>query len=230
MTAAAHWVVIPAAGIGKRMNAERPKQYLSLGCQTVIEHTLDRFLCVPQITGIVVALDPRDAFWPGLKIVSDKPLLTVAGGKQRCHSVLNALEHLADKAELQDWVLVHDAARPCLSNADLLRLIDTLDQDPVGGILAAPVRDTIKRDDAQLRIAQTIDRSGLWHALTPQMFRLEALSGALRKSLAEDYLVTDEASAMEYVGLRPRLVEGRTDNIKITRPEDLSLAEYYLDH
>ncbi len=158
MTAAAHWVVIPAAGVGKRMNAQCPKQYLNLGRQTVIEHTLDRFLCVPQITGIVVALDSQDSFWPSLKISCDKPLLTVAGGKQRCHSVLNALEHLVDKAEPQDWVLVHDAARPCLSNADLLRLIDTLDQDPVGGILAVPVRDTIKRGDTQLRIAETVDR------------------------------------------------------------------------
>ncbi len=226
--APAHWAVIPAAGVGKRMDAACPKQYLNLGPRTVIEHTLYRFVCAPQITGIVVVLDPQDSFWPSLNIGCDKPLATVAGGKERCHSVLNALEFLADKADPQDWVLVHDAARPCLSNADLQGLIDTLGQDPVGGILAVPVRDTIKRGDMDRRIAETVDRSGLWHALTPQMFRLEALNRALRNSLADDYLVTDEASAMEHIGLKPRLVEGRADNIKITRPEDLALAEYYL--
>jgi 2-C-methyl-D-erythritol 4-phosphate cytidylyltransferase len=226
----AFWVVIPAAGVGKRMKAKRPKQYLRLAHKTVIEHTLARFIAYPGVAGIVVVIDAYDSYWSELHFSGDRDLLTVSGGKERCHSVLNALEYLSDSAASQDWVLVHDAARPCLTYTDLHQLITTLDQDPVGGILAVPVRDTIKRATEDQRIAQTVDRKGLWHALTPQMFRLEILTKALHQSLADGHLVTDEASAVEYMGLKPRLVEGRADNIKITCPEDLTLAEYYLEH
>ena len=154
----------------------------------------------------------------------------VTGGAERCHSVLNGLEALRQHADLTDWVLVHDAARPCLAVADLDRLMNELADDPVGGLLAAPVRDTLKQADSAGRVATTVDRSRLWHALTPQMFRLGRLRDALNAALARGLLVTDEAGAMEAAGFAPRLIEGRADNVKITRPEDLALAEFYLAH
>jgi 2-C-methyl-D-erythritol 4-phosphate cytidylyltransferase len=153
----------------------------------------------------------------------------VAGGAERCHSVLNALDDLAREADPADWVLVHDAARPCLRRADLDRLITELKDDPVGGILAVPVRDTMKGADGDGRIRSTLDRAALWHAYTPQMFRLGPLRDALRDAIACGDLVTDDASAMERAGFAPRLIEGHADNIKITRAEDLPLARFYLD-
>jgi 2-C-methyl-D-erythritol 4-phosphate cytidylyltransferase len=223
-----HWVVIPAAGVGARMKADRPKQYLPLRGRTVIEHTLSCFTHHPAIAGIVVALSPDDPYWPGLHIDSAVPLHVAAGGQERCHSVLNALHLLVQHAEANDWVLVHDAARPCLTRADIDKLCAELRDDSVGGILAVPVRDTMKRADAEGRISATEDRNGLWHALTPQMFRLGLLTQALEQALADGFVVTDEASAAEHAGLKPKLVEGRADNIKVTRPEDLALAEFFL--
>ncbi|PKM45135.1 MAG: 2-C-methyl-D-erythritol 4-phosphate cytidylyltransferase [Gammaproteobacteria bacterium HGW-Gammaproteobacteria-1] len=223
-----HWVVIPAAGVGARMKADRPKQYLPLRGRTVIEHTLSCFTHHPAIAGIVVALSPDDPYWPGLRIDSPVPLHVAAGGQERCHSVLNALRLLAQHADANDWVLVHDAARPCLTCADIDKLCAELCDDEVGGILAVPVRDTMKRADGEGRISATEDRNGLWHALTPQMFRLGLLTQALEQALADGFVVTDEASAVEHAGLRPKLVEGRADNIKVTRPEDLALAEFFL--
>ena len=223
-----HWVVIPAAGVGARMKADRPKQYLPLRGRTVIEHTLACFTTHPTIAGIVVALSAGDPYWGELQIAADIPILIADGGTERCHSVLNALKLLQQHAASDDWVLVHDAARPCLTRSDIDHMITELANDPVGGILAVPVRDTMKRADGDGRIAHTEDRSGLWHALTPQMFRLETLTMALEKSLADGYAVTDEASAIEHIGLSPRLMEGRGDNIKVTRPEDLALAEFFL--
>ena len=223
------WAVIPAAGAGKRMSADRPKQYLPLAGKTVIEHTLDRFLCHSALSGIVVALDKDDRYWKALKIDPDTRLKTVVGGTERCHSVLNALDDLSHRAAAHDWVLVHDAARPCLAADDLDLMLEALTEDAVGGILAVPVKDTIKRGTTDLRVAETVDRKALWHALTPQMFRLGLLTEALSKSLQDHYLVTDEASAVEHIGLKPKLVQGRADNIKITHPEDLSVAEYYLN-
>ena len=223
------WAVVPAAGVGKRMRAAVPKQYLSFQGRTVIEHTLSSLLAEPRISGIAVVLGAEDAWWPELEIARDARVLRAQGGRERCHSVCNGLEVLIDAgADDGDWVLVHDAVRPCLRAEDLSGLIDTLVGDPVGGILACPVRDTMKRADAEGRIARTEDREGLWHALTPQMFRLGALRGALKQALADGFLVTDEAAAMEHVGYRPRLVQGRADNIKITRPEDLAVAALFL--
>ncbi len=228
ITTPGFWVVIPAAGTGKRMRADRPKQYLPLAGRLVLEHTLSAFIESPLISGIVVALDADDNYWPQIKPASTKPLITVAGGEERCHSVLNALQKLAERAGRDAWVLVHDAARPCITHEDIERLIAELEDDAVGGILAIAVHDTLKKGTVEHRIATTVDRSGLWRALTPQMFRLGTLTDALQTSLADGYVVTDEASAIEHVGLSPRLVLGRADNIKITQPEDLSLAEYYL--
>ncbi|MCP5423647.1 MAG: 2-C-methyl-D-erythritol 4-phosphate cytidylyltransferase [Gammaproteobacteria bacterium] len=224
----AHWAVVPAAGIGKRMGLDIPKQYLPLGGLSVIEHTLDILLRHPRIQGVVVALGADDRWWPSLKLDCGKPLISVVGGPERCHSVLNGLTALHDWAQPDDWVLVHDAARPCLSRADLDKLLDELADDPVGGLLALPVRDTMKRADAQGRVIATEERAGLWHALTPQMFRLATLLAALRHSLEQGLIVTDEAAAVEAMGLRPRLVQGSADNIKITRTEDLALAEFFL--
>lgn len=220
--------MVPAAGVGARVGSDRPKQYLTLARRTVIEHSLARLLDHPVITGAVVAISTNDTYWAGLQYRHAKPVLVVAGGRERCDSVLNALRVLKDIAGNHDWVLVHDAARPCVRAADINNLIHLCREHPVGGILAIPVMDTIKRVDAAGVIDATIDRSSLWRAQTPQMFRLGALHGALEQALDAGAVVTDEASAMEWDGQWPLLVEGCADNIKITRPEDLALAEFYL--
>lgn len=225
-----YWVVIPAAGVGARMQADRPKQYLPLCGRTVIEQTLSCFTSHPAIAGVVVALSEGDPYWGKLHIGSSVPIYQARGGQERCHSVLNALQLLREIASNDDWVLVHDAARPCLSRGDIDKLLDQLANDEVGGILAVPVRDTMKRADNAQRIRHTEDRANLWHALTPQMFRLHILEQALSRALDEGFLVTDEASAIEHAGLQPKLIEGRGDNIKVTRPEDLALAEFFLSH
>jgi 2-C-methyl-D-erythritol 4-phosphate cytidylyltransferase len=229
MTASpAFWAVIPAAGVGRRMGADRPKQYLELAGRTVLEHTLDVFIRHPRITGLAVAIGADDPFYENLQVRTDRPLLIVHGGEERCHSVLNALHALKGQAAADDWVLVHDAVRPCLGRDDLDRLLDSLADDPVGGLLATPVSDTLKRSDDGGRVTDTVDRSHLWRAFTPQMFRLEMLTKALESALSEGALVTDEASAMERAGHAPRLVEGSPANIKITSPADLALAEFFL--
>ena len=223
-----YWAVIPAAGVGKRMKADRPKQYLILGERAVLQQTIAIFDKHPLISGIVVIVTKGDPYWAELKVETSKPLLLADGGAERCHSVLNGLELLKQHADDNDWVLVHDAARPCLRQHDIDHLIADLQQDEVGGILAVPVRDTMKRDDGGERIGRTEERNGMWHALTPQMFPLGLLRGALQQALADGFEVTDEASAIEHKGLKPKLVEGHADNIKITRPEDLALAAFFL--
>jgi len=228
----AFWAVVPAGGVGRRMAAEIPKQYLRLGGQTVLELSLGVLYGVERIAGVVVAIGADDVHWPNLapRLVERfrRPLLVAPGGGERATSVANALATLAGVATEDDWVLVHDAARPCLRAGDVARLIDTLADDPVGGLLGFPVRDTMKRADADDRVAATVDRSALWHSLTPQMFRLGALRAALAAAERAGHTVTDDASAMELAGQRPRLVEGHADNIKITRPEDLAVAEFFL--
>jgi 2-C-methyl-D-erythritol 4-phosphate cytidylyltransferase len=222
------WAVLPAAGVGRRMGSRVPKQYMDLAGRAVIDHALDLFVVDTRIQGIVVALDPADGYW-GSTAYADHPKVTRAdGGAERCHSVLNALDALGARARAEDWVLVHDAARPCLRPADLDLLIETLLDDEVGGLLGIPVRDTMKRAEAMDRVGATVDRAALWHAFTPQMFRLGRLHAALSDALAADHMVTDDASAMERAGQAPRLVEGHADNIKITRAEDLPLARFYL--
>ncbi|MER2529037.1 MAG: 2-C-methyl-D-erythritol 4-phosphate cytidylyltransferase [Candidatus Competibacter denitrificans] len=232
MSTIRYWAVVPAAGAGRRMNATIPKQYLTLAGQPVIAHTLDILLRYPRLTGMVIAISAEDEWWPNIAAgrLAEKPLWVVTGGVERGHSVLNGLDALWERAHPDDWVLVHDAARPCLRSDDLERLLTELADDPVGGLLAIPVRDTLKQADKAGRVTATVDRSRLWHALTPQMFRLGMLREALRDALARGLTVTDEAAAMEAAGFAPRLVEGRADNLKITRPEDLMLAEFYLTH
>ncbi len=232
MTAAAPgarcWVVIPAAGRGERMGAARPKQYLPLAGATVLEHALRPFLAYPPVAGISVALDARDRHWQSLSCSRHAAVRRAQGGAERMHSVLNALDTLTEAAA-QDWVLVHDAARPCLARSDLDRLFRTLREDRVGGLLALPMNETVKRAAADSgRVSATVDRSDLWYAQTPQMFRFGELRRALRQALENGLTATDEAAAMEALGHRPRLVEGSSFNIKITRQQDMVLAEAIL--
>lgn len=216
------WVVIPAAGIGSRMRADRPKQYLQLAGRTILEHTLDCFLDHPRLKGLVLSLAADDPFWPALPCATDPRIQRVEGGAERADSVLAGLLRLVELgAQESDWVLVHDAARPNLARSDLDRLLAELADDPVGGLLAVPARDTLKRIGADGRVAETVDRSLIWQAYTPQMFRFAALHRALTDALVAGVAVTDEASALEWAGQAPKLVEGRADNLKITRPEDL---------
>ncbi|WP_455220044.1 2-C-methyl-D-erythritol 4-phosphate cytidylyltransferase [Kaarinaea lacus] len=223
-----NWAVVPAAGSGSRMAANMPKQYLQIQGKAILEHTIERLITHPKIDGVVVALAADDQQWDELQFHTDKPIIKTLGGDERCHSVKNALYEVSRQGTEQDWVLVHDAARPCLRHEDLDKLINQLSDHMVGGLLAYPVKDTMKRSDDKQRVVETVERNQLWHALTPQMFRLHLLRDALNKAIEDGFLVTDEASAVEHAGYHPKLVEGRTDNIKITTPEDLSLAEFYL--
>ena len=220
------WAIIPAAGTGTRMGGDIPKQYLPLAGRTVIEHVLDVFLSHPRIAGMSVAIAETDAYWRKYLLRPQrKPVRVAKGGTQRAHSVLNTLQALQQELNPQDWVLVHDAVRPCLHASDLDRLMDALSQDPVGGILAIPLVDTVKSVDAEHRISATGARQNLWRAFTPQMFRFSLIVEALDAALKRGDTPTDEAAAMESAGHTVRVVEGRSDNIKITRPEDLALAE-----
>ena len=223
------WAIIPAAGVGKRMQSKIPKQYLQLQGRTILEQTIHRLAIIPQINAIVIAVSEDDAYWSEQQFDIPQRVVRASGGKERCHSVLNALHTLEEQgAAANDWVLVHDAARPCVRHEDIQSLISIVTDEGQGGLLAIPVRDTMKQADDHQCAKKTVDRAHLWHALTPQMFRLEELKTALTTAMGDGFLVTDEASAMEHAGYHPLLVEGHGDNIKITRPEDLALAEFYL--
>lgn len=222
------WAIVPAAGSGSRMQADRPKQYLSLLNQPVIMHSLERLVSHPQIAGVVVAVADNDPYWQQLPIPANWPLHRTTGGRERADSVLNALNYLDKISQNDPWVLVHDAARPCLRHSDIDRMLAELGADPVGGILGVPVNETVKRVDTQNRIIETVSRDNLWRAATPQMFRLRALITALEQTRLAQCKVTDEASAMEYAGYQPKMVEGHADNLKITLPQDLALAALYL--
>lgn len=222
------WGVVPAAGAGRRMGGPRPKQYLEILGKPVLQHTLERLLAVEEFAAISVALSPEDEWWPDLKLADHPRIIMANGGKERADSVLSALNRLDGLAHDDDWVLVHDAARVCITPHDVRKLMHKLEHDPVGGILALPSVDTLKGVDQGL-IVDTVDRNHVWRALTPQMFRYGALRDALNAAAARGLTVTDEASALELTGAKPRIVEGRPDNIKITRPEDLPLATFYLE-
>jgi len=217
--------IVPAAGIGSRMQAERPKQYLILGQQTLLEHTLAALFAHPRITRAIIVISATDTYFPQLPLAQDPRIQVVIGGGLRADSVLAGL--LA--AENAEWALVHDAARPCLHLGDLDRLLALTTSGAVGGILASPVSDTMKRaQPGNQSIDHTVERQDLWHALTPQLFPLPLLIQCLQQAMAEGATVTDEASALEHCGYQPQLVQGRADNIKVTRPEDLALAAFYL--
>ena len=222
------WAVVPAAGIGTRMQSDKPKQYLLLNGQPILQHTLERLALHPDIKGIVVALADGDPWWPQLDLQLDCTLLPAPGGKERAGSVLNALNTLSQYTDEDPWVLVHDAARPCVRHEDIDRMLASLRCHRIGGILGVPVTDTVKRVDNQNNIIETVDRQGLWRAATPQMFRLSLLQKALETACKQGLSVTDEASAMELAGWQPMMVEGHQDNIKITVQKDLALAALFM--
>jgi len=225
-----HYALIPAAGSGSRMGAKLPKQYLPLLGKPMIHHTLSVFCRHPAIRRVFVVLGPDDAEWQrhNDSEFANKVEVLRCGGTTRAETVLNGLAAMADIAQADDWVLVHDAARPCLTTAMLDSLLAELAQDAVGGLLAVPVADTLKREGAAGRVDHTEPRAGLWRAQTPQMFRYRLLRDALHSMGTES--PTDEAQAVEYAGHAPRLVLGDGHNLKVTYPEDLLIAELLLNH
>lgn len=222
------WAVVPAAGSGSRFGGGIPKQYLDVAGQPLIARALDALLAHPAVDGAMVALAADDVHWPGWAARQGKVVRTCTGGADRAHSVLAALDALHVDQSDDVLVLVHDAARPCLDGADLDRLIAAARDSDDGALLAAPVRDTLKRIDRDGRSAGTEAREHLWRAFTPQAARLGVLRDALRRALDAGLAITDEAMALEHAGLRPRLVEGREDNIKLTTPADRALVEFLL--
>ncbi|MGV8932877.1 MAG: 2-C-methyl-D-erythritol 4-phosphate cytidylyltransferase [Luteimonas sp.] len=222
------WVVVPAAGRGVRFGGDIPKQYLPVAGEPLLAHTLRALLLHPNIHGAVVVLAQDDALWPGWREFAGKPLITCIGGEARADSVLAGLAALPDDVRMDDFVLVHDAARPNVAPGDIGQLLDRGCNDPVGAILASPVRDTLKRAGDDGGIDGTQARERLWRALTPQLFRRLQLSRALESARDAGVEVTDESMAMERQGLRPLLVEGADDNFKVTSPTDLARFEFVL--
>ena len=224
-----YWLVVPAAGSGQRFGAPLPKQYAPLAGRTVIEWALAPFVADPRCAGIRVAISQRDTHWSALKLEDPAGRLrAVAGGAERCDSVRAGLAALPPEAR-EEWVLVHDAARPCLGTADRDALLDAGGLAPQGALLALPLAETLKvaapvDEEGFAPVEATADRAGLWRAQTPQMFRVGILADALARCEAEGRHPTDEAQAVETLGHRPRLVAGRATNIKVTSPDDLRLA------
>lgn len=223
------WGIVPAAGIGSRMASATPKQYMELLGRPVIAHTLDALLADNVLEQVVVSLSPEDITFETLGVGDDSRVVTTIGGASRADSVLAGLNTLQGKAHDQDWVVVHDAARPCLRPGQLSSLIDILADNPVGGILALPMADTVKQSGESGQIISTVPRETLWRAQTPQVFRYALLVEALQSALKQGIDVTDEAMALEVAGHHPQLVEGSPDNIKITWPSDLGLAQWYME-
>lgn len=222
------WVVVPAAGSSRRYGGAVPKQYLDAAGMPLIAHTLDALLRHPGVAGAMVALASNDGYWPGLDSLYGKPVRTCVGGANRADSVLAGLTALPDSIRADDFVLVHDAARPNLSQVDLDALLERGRTDPVGAVLAAPVRDTLKQAGADGGIEATVPRDGLWRALTPQLFRRMQLTRALQAAKLDGVEVTDEAMAMERQGHRPLLVEGAEDNFKVTTAADMARFQWVL--
>lgn len=223
----AAWAVIPAAGSGSRLGAHRPKQYLDLLGQSVLWHTVSQFQSDSRFAGVMLALAADDQWFPTSDVAA-LPVLTCIGGATRQASVLAALNALADRARPDDWIFVHDAARPLLLRSDLDQLFASLSQEAVGALLGAPVADTLKRRDPHGRVIETVDRDGLWRALTPQVFRYQILRDALERAEQIGVAHTDDTAAVEQLGLFAALVRGRDDNLKITQGQDLAIAEQIL--
>lgn len=225
--------VIPAAGIGARMQADIPKQYLKIGNKTILEHTVEKLLEQAEVDQVIVAVSPIDELCNKLSFAANPKVKIVFGGKERADSVLAGLNAITTQGDYDSWVLVHDAARPLVKNEEISTLISNCLETNTGGILAAPVSDTMKRGISQAaseanKIESTVERKNLWHALTPQFFRADELSNALSLALDNQVAITDEASAIEWADGEVLLVEGSSDNIKITRPADLALAEFLI--
>lgn len=225
------WAFIPAGGQGRRMNSPVPKQYLPLLGRPVILHTIERLCSHKRIQGVFAGVAPDDPQWQKLTLELQRMpvfLGTSDAGETRAHTVLNGLRMLAKNARAGDWVLVHDAVRPCVRHADIDKLINAVTEGDGGGLLAFPVADTVKRVDNAGRVVETVKRDGLWRAATPQMFQINKLMQALEQAMQSGKEITDEAAAIEAAGGHPCVVACHTDNIKITLPEDLALAELYL--
>lgn len=222
------WAIVPAAGRGTRFGGGVPKQYVDVAGEPLLAHTLHALLSHPSVSGAVVVLAQDDPHWPGWKDMQGKPVLNCMGGEARADSVLAGLAALPDGVRADDFVLVHDAARPNIGEADLTALLERGRNDPVGAILAAPVRDTLKRAGDDGGIDRTEPRERLWRALTPQLFRRLQLTRALEAARGAGIAVTDESMAMERQGMRPLLVEGREDNLKVTTTADLAYFAFIL--
>jgi 2-C-methyl-D-erythritol 4-phosphate cytidylyltransferase len=228
-SSSSYWVVVPAAGFGQRMGADLPKQYLPLAGKPVLRWTLDALLLHPRVAGVMLSVAADDARWREcVPHHGAARVRSVTGGAQRAESVEAGLTALEGTVRDDDWVLVHDAVRPCLHASDLERLVVGLEGDAVGGLLAAPSADTMKQIDMEQRVAATLDRRQVWRALTPQMFRFGTLRKAYAHAREADRVPTDESTAVEALGLKPKLIVGRADNVKITQPEDLGFAEAVL--
>ncbi|WP_158380257.1 2-C-methyl-D-erythritol 4-phosphate cytidylyltransferase [Candidatus Williamhamiltonella defendens] len=221
--------IVPAAGIGSRMKTDCPKQYFSIRGKTILEYAVKPLLSHPCIEQIIIVIHPKDHFFQSTPLARHPKIRVAFGGKERANSVLAGLKYFGYINVHSKWILVHDAVRPCISDEDIEHLLSIAQHTEVGGILATPVRDTIKIAQADMTISFTPERAKLWHALTPQLFPFVLLKDCLSCALAEKKLVTDEASVLECYGYHPLLIQGRSDNIKITYPEDLKLAEFYLN-
>jgi len=229
MTSNSLYAVVPAAGIGSRMGADIPKQYLVVQGQTILQHTLAKLSTFSELEKIIVPISENDQWFVDQPISKHEKVQTCKGGSERFESVLNGLDHLLKQgADENAWVMVHDVARPCFQLSDLKNLFARRSEQ--GAILALEVRDTMKRTDATGAIVKTVDRKNLWHALTPQLAPLGLLHRAISTCIQDGVAITDEASALEYIGLNPKTIAGHPSNIKVTRPEDLELAEFFLSH
>ena len=222
------WALIPAAGIGTRMKSELPKQYLEIDGKTILEHSLSKFLEHPSIDKVVVALHPKDNHWAKIKIANHSKIITVEGGATRAESVLNGLKAIQQQHQQEDWVMVHDAARPCLDAGSIDALIQAGNESKHGAILAIPSVDTVKLANANQTIDKTLNREQIWLAQTPQYFPVQTLADAIETGLEQGLAITDEASAIEAQGMHPALVIGTRKNIKVTEPEDMMLASVWL--
>ncbi len=225
------WAVVPAAGIGKRMLSDCPKQYLNINDFSILYHSIKVFLQHPRISGVVIALNEKDPYWQDTKKQLpqfNKPIIEAIGGKERSDSVLSALKQLKSYQTDNCWAMVHDAARPCLLKEDVDKLIKAVEEYPTGALLGLPIVDTIKRCNQDNEIEQTVCREQLWRALTPQCFQLDTLTTALEQAYAMQHVITDEASAIELLGLKPKMIAGDPDNIKVTLAADLLQAKKFL--
>ena len=223
-----YWVVILAAGSGERFDRKVAKQYTYLEDRTILEHSIAPFLQSKNFSGILVAISADDRQWNNLSFPGKEEIISVTGGQERFHSVHNALNYLSDYLSDEDWVITHDAARPCLSRSLIDNLQKELSGHPVGGLVAMPIKETLKQADAQSNIIkQTLDRRHLWSAQTPQMFRYGILFKAFQHCIENNIEVTDEAMAVESIGYEPKIILGSARNIKITSQEDLGLAETF---
>ena len=221
------WAILPAAGIGRRLGSRTPKQYHSIGGTPVLIHSINRLLEIPEIEHLVVVLHPKDQHWAAFNF-KNKRVSTVTGGDERIDSVISGMQFLSEEANASDWVLVHDAVRPCVKQSDIKNLMNQLGESKVGGLLGVPIDNTVKQLGDNNEIEQTVDRGQLWSAFTPQMFRFDLLKQALSNAVSANLDLTDEASAIEAMGLKPIIVPGDRSNIKITYDSDLELARYYL--